>query len=349
LSGISPHERPNQSFDIRNIDIDSAIKKSRHHPSEILEKPPMKIFKTPSFNLDEGDSQFPSPGGLHTNKAANFIENCNIDEEKPNNINNIGVSKEITNRKNIKGIKVQISRAELTRILKKPATIQEEDGKYKEKQEFLDKILNLEKCIQRKNELLEENMRKIKEFHQNEEDLKLNFYKQSKESSNKIKALALEAESLKEKNCQISENLMETQRDLQTFKEVLMLKDQEIKRMVQNFEETQEENKRLMDLNRELVDGNQEQKDFFKDFHAFNMKIKTLYEENHWLREKIESLENEIMNLNSQKDFLYNLYENSKGELEIKEKKVRKINFFMSFLCFLEEGPRGCDSFLNWK
>jgi len=42
-------------------------------------------------------------------------------------------------------IRNEFSGVDLTRILKKPATIQEEDNKYKEKQEFHDKILVLEK------------------------------------------------------------------------------------------------------------------------------------------------------------------------------------------------------------
>lgn len=322
----SPHERSIKSYDIR-MDH-SAINQSRHHPSEILEKPPMPpLFKTPSFNLDEGNSQFvsQSPNKLNSDKDISPGTGTGMSESQNEEKN----AKETINKKNIKGIKIQITKTELSRILKKPATIQEEESKFKENQEALDKILSLEKTIQRKNELLEENMKKIKDLHQNEEDMKLNFYKQAKEASIKIKAMTMEIENLIEKNRQNSENLLEKQRDLQTFKEVVGLKDQEIKRMVGELGEAQEENKRLVDLNKELAEGKEGQKEFVRDFNALNFKIKTLYEENQGLRETIESLEMEIASLNSQKDFLFNLYEKTKEELENKEKKVI---FIMNFV-----------------
>ena len=301
------------------MDHSAAINQSRHHPSEILEKPLMPpLFKTPSFNLDEGNSQFVSQSPNMLNSDKNISPGTVMSESQNEEKN----GKETINKKNIKGIKIQITKTELSRILKKPATIQEEESKFKENQEALDKILNLEKTIQRKNELLEENMKKIKDLHQNEEDMKLNFYKQAKEASMKIKAMTMEIENLIEKNRQNSENLLEKQRDLQTFKEVVGLKDQEIKRMVGELGEAQEENKRLVDLNRELAEGKEGQKEFVRDFNVLNFKIKTLYEENQGLRERIEGLEMEIANLNSQKDFLFNIYEKTKEELENKEKKV---------------------------
>lgn len=191
----------------------------------------------------------------------------------------------------------------------------------KEKEEFLDKILVLENTIQRKNELLQENLAKIKDLHQNEESLRLDFSQKIKETSKKNKALCLEIDSLREKNSQLTEISLENQREIQRLNERNALKEKEIAKISNELSLQLEENQRLREINQELTQGNQEQTDFFKDFHAFNEKIKNLYEENHILKGKIQEIEEEVLLLNSQKEFLYNQLEKNKQELEETSRK----------------------------
>lgn len=312
-------QRANKTYDFKIESPNPIDEASRKHPSlldgnnpafntsghsvfEILDVPAPKFNKTPSCTIGEVESKFLSRDSYKKIKPMESL-------------------KEEPEKRNIKGIKVQIFHSDINQLLKKNKP-QEEDLKYKEKEELLDKILSLEKTIQRKNDLFEENLKKIKELHSKEEELKLSFYKQSKENSNRIKTFLTEIEGLGAKNLQLSENAVESRRELQMTKELLIHKEKEINVLKQELFEKNEENSTLLDLNRKLLQGTQDQKEFFKDFHAFNSKIKSLYEENQALRDKNEGQDNEMQALIAQKDFLYNLYEKSKEDLDIKEKKV---------------------------
>ena len=280
----------------------------------------------------EGSSQF----------LDKFSDNSeSIRKIEPNDAKNIEFDKKNThdldkkptisdNNKNIKGIKVHISRSDLTKFLKKDTNVsvtQEDEGaKYKEKEELLNKILILEKMVQRKNELLEENLNKINEFHQMEENFKLQFYKQSKENSNKIKSLLSDVEQLRQKNLNFSQNILTIKEELQFSQGILLHKDQELKNLYHELDQKKEEIERLKTINISFSGENQDfeiiKRNYLKELDAFNEKIKSLYERNEELREKLDLQSNEIVNMNAQKDFLLNLYEKSKEDLEIQEKKV---------------------------
>lgn len=284
-------------------------------------------MKTPSFTQIAEKLK----GDLSQNES--LVNGVQSIEDTPKNLEEIDENAKKSDMENSKiskkSEKIKIKGKDLAHVLslnpkktnKNFQSFQEEHNK--EKEELLNKILVLEKNIQRKNELLEENLFKIRDFHLNEEASKLAFYKQLKDYTNKNKSLTLELESFREKALQSKEIILECQRQIQQMEELLTHKTQENKTLLKEIELKNEENNRLCEINNELIQGNQERKDFFKDFHAFNEKIKGLYEENQKLKDKIQFLEEEIQRLNSQKEFLCNAYEKNKEDLCLQLKKVR--------------------------